>query len=236
MIKQKKREDLKKYISGTGIEIGALQNPLDLDGLSIKDIKYVDKVDLDELRRHYPELRDVVIKEPDVIDDAQLLENISNDSLDFIIANHLIEHLENPLLAIKNWSERLKTDGIIFLAVPDKQHTFDKDRALTSNQHLQDDYDASIEALKTRNAQHYRAWVKNIQGKSGDLARQEVTRLQDINYSIHYHVWTYKTFRQFLDHLINNHKLPIKIEDYTKTIGNEFIFILKKLEHSWSIL
>src|SRR5207249_5036937 len=44
----------RRYLRGTGIEIGALHNPLRLPrGV---DVRYVDRMTVPELRRHYPEL------------------------------------------------------------------------------------------------------------------------------------------------------------------------------------
>jgi predicted SAM-dependent methyltransferase len=57
---------------------------------------------------------------------ADNLVGIVNLSQDFIIANHVFEHLDNPLKALIEWHRVLKGGGILFLTVPDKRRTFDK--------------------------------------------------------------------------------------------------------------
>lgn len=223
------RDNLKKYIHGEGIEIGALQNPLDLSGLKIKKLYYVDKLPIGKLRKHYPELNNIPLIKPDIIDDAQTLRKITKNSLDFIIANHLIEHLDNPILALVNWTDKLKMNGIIFLTVPDKRFTFDKNRNLSSLEHITKDYEASEEERHKDNLEHYEEWVKCIQGKSGEAAKKEVKRLMDIDYSIHFHVWTSKSFKGVISSVIRKCKLPLKIIVNSKTIVNEFTFILKRV-------
>jgi hypothetical protein len=45
------RNCLRCYIVGNGIEIGALHMPLDLSGLPVSNIKYVDYLPEDDLKR-----------------------------------------------------------------------------------------------------------------------------------------------------------------------------------------
>ena len=47
-----------------------------------------------------------------------------------------MEHCEDPIMTIKTFVRVLRRDGFLFLAVPDKKYTFDKDRNLTSLEHL----------------------------------------------------------------------------------------------------
>ena len=80
---------------GSGLEIGALQMPLRLPAGA--SVRYVDRFDVEELRSHYPELDDFELVAPDVIDDGEVLGTIPDESADFLIANHMIEHCEDPI-------------------------------------------------------------------------------------------------------------------------------------------
>src|ERR1700736_4178791 len=89
------------FISGSGIEIGAASRPFPLPaGVSCF---YGDVNDHDALRtRCEGEL--VAAGELN----AQTLEGVTDASLDFVIAAHVIEHLENPLGALRHWLRVLR--------------------------------------------------------------------------------------------------------------------------------
>lgn len=93
------REDLaRQYLRGDGIEIGALHRPLRVPpGVRVR---YVDLADRDALLQMYtsatygnPEW----VVETDVVDDCERLGSFADGSLDFVIANHIIEHTEDPI-------------------------------------------------------------------------------------------------------------------------------------------
>ena len=73
------------YLSGTGIEVGALHNPLRVPD-SAKGL-YVDKLLVEGLRKHYPELNDVELVNVDIMADGERREMIGDETQDFVIAN-----------------------------------------------------------------------------------------------------------------------------------------------------
>jgi predicted SAM-dependent methyltransferase len=228
LAKLSSRVNKKKYIRGTGIEIGALHKPLDLYGLDIQKVMYVDRLSNTELRRQYPELIDLPLVTVDLVTDGSVLDVITNDSLDFIIANHVIEHLDNPIRALENWCKKLKPGGIVYMAVPDKRFTFDKDRPSTTNEHLLEDYLSTGKEMITRNRDHYITTAEIIEKRSGKDAEERVNDLIARNYSIHFHAWDFKSFKIFLEFIISQKHMPYTILDFSRTnyrIG-EFIFIL----------
>jgi predicted SAM-dependent methyltransferase len=60
-----------------------------------------------------------LIMEPEIICDGATLEAVGDASLDFVIANHLLEHMADPLKGLENWIRVLRSGGILYLAVPD---------------------------------------------------------------------------------------------------------------------
>ena len=58
---------------------------------------YVDRMGVGELRAHYPELEQYELVTPDVVDDGESLTTVAADSVDFVVANHLIEHCQDPI-------------------------------------------------------------------------------------------------------------------------------------------
>lgn len=41
-----------------------------------------------------------------------------NRSLDFVFSSHLLEHLDKPKEAIRHWSSKLKSGGVLFMYLP----------------------------------------------------------------------------------------------------------------------
>ncbi|MBW8051172.1 MAG: methyltransferase domain-containing protein [Cytophagales bacterium] len=137
------------YLTGNGIEIGALHLPLKVPPSA--SVKYVDILPKSELEKHYPELlKDYELVEVDIVDDGEYLIKIQNSSLNFVIACHFLEHCQNPIAAVENFLRVLKPGGILYLAVPDKRYTFDKDRPITSFEHLLKDYEEGPEGVQKR--------------------------------------------------------------------------------------
>lgn len=211
------------YLEGEGLEIGALHHPLTLT--SKAKVKYVDRLSVNELRSHYPELNDVDLVNVDIIDDGERLLTIENGSKDFIIANHMLEHCMNPIQTIQNFSSKLKSGGIIYIAIPDKRFSFDRDRDLTSFDHLIGDY-------HNKNDQfiHYIEWAKFVNGiKDEPDILQQARHLYQMQYSIHFHVWDYYTFVAFL--LKTNEFLKFKFDILNISFNDhreEVITILRK--------
>src|SRR5829696_632327 len=87
------RDDLAfRYLRGSGIEIGALYRPQRVPPTA--RVRYVDQASGEDLRRIYPE-HDWV-QAPDVVDEGERLAKFADESLDFVIANHMLEHVEDP--------------------------------------------------------------------------------------------------------------------------------------------
>ena len=185
------------FINGKGIEIGALHNPLSVaPGVEVKYLDHLGKTDLYD---HYPELREHDLVEVDIIDNGETLKSVADESQDFIIANHFIEHCEDPILALKNIFRVLKTRGILYMAVPDKRFTFDRERAETPLSHFWKDHQRGPEISRK---EHYVEWVTIAQKNKGETPEETELRIENLvkqKYSIHFHVWTGESFLQFLD-------------------------------------
>lgn len=212
------------FIKGSGIEIGALQNPLPVN--NDVSVTYVDKYSIEHSRELYPELDSFILKDVDIFDDGETLELIPDDSQDFIIANHFIEHCKDFISTIKTHLKKLKTGGVLYYAVPDKRYTFDKDRNLTTWLHISDDYKNII---AERQIIHIKEWIEIVEHITDkDLFLQRADEIIDTNYSIHYHVWT---MHSFLNHLIKLDEYSGPEFEIELAVNNthEFIIILRKL-------
>ena len=222
------RRRFQRYLVGRGIEIGALHNPMPVD-TTRATVRHVDRVPLEGQREHYPELIDVPLVPPDIIADADRLTMVEDNSEDFLIANHLMEHVPDPIGALKEWHRVLKPGGILFLALPDMRFTFDKDRPRTALAHLIADHDDRGSASRLA---HYEEYSRLVHGKAGDDLRNDVDQLLARQYSIHFHVWVKEDIDELLNYLRDRGGLPWTIVEEMDTApgDDEFIYVLKKAE------
>lgn len=74
--------------------------------------------------------------------EATDLAAIAPSSYDFVLSSHSLEHIANPLRAVREWTRVLRADGSLVLVVPHKDFTFDHRRPVTTFAHLVDDFEA----------------------------------------------------------------------------------------------
>lgn len=213
-----------KYLRGDGLEIGALHAPLQVS--SAAKVKYVDRWTLKELREVHPELDSFDIIEPDILDDGQRLGTVLESSQDFVIANHFLEHCQNPLEALKNIYRVLRVGGLLFLALPDKRFTFDIDRPVTDIEHVLRDFEEGPEWSKRS---HYDEWVRVVEKVSEDDAETRIQELTRQETYIHFHVWTQYEMFELLECARKRLGLNFEIESFLKAEA-ECVFVLRKNE------
>ena len=192
------------YIAGKGLEIGALQSPLQLPPGT--RVRYVDRLGVDELRKHYPGMEPIDV---DLVEDGERLPSIPPASQDFIVANHFLEHCEDPILTLETLASRIREGGVLYLAVPDADLTFDARRPSTPFAHVLDDHLRGTD--RSRRA-HFDEWVRLVEGAEGENAERRVRQLLEMRYSIHYHVWRLHDLLAFFARVIDEHGVPLRLE------------------------
>jgi len=211
------------YISGNGIEIGALDGPLEVPPTA--EVKYIDRFPVSELRKQYPELNSAHFVDVDIVDDGEVLRTIGDASQDFVIANHLLEHCQDPIGALCNMFRVLKLNGILYMAVPDKRFTFDVGRPVTPIHHLLQDFkDGGVSSRRAA----FEEWVRCVAKVEGDTeVERQIDKLMRDDYSIHYHSWTQLEVIELVLALRREMNLQFEIELVHKS-GVEVILILRK--------
>lgn len=209
-----------RYLRGSGLEIGALHRPLWVSRAT--SVKYADRMTVEQLRQHYPELADYPLVSVDVVDDGESLQDQPDASVDFIIANHFIEHTQDPLGTLAAHLRVLRVGGVLYLAVPDRRKTFDRERKATSLDHIIKDHD---EGPGWSRHLHQEEWACLVDKVPSGAVAEHVRTLEETDYSIHYHVWAPTEFRALLDYARRH--LPIEVETVV-TNQYEFIVILRK--------
>ena len=71
--------------------------------------------------------------------DAHYINKFISKKFNYIYSSHLLEHLENPHLALTNWWKILDTDGFLILYVPDRD-LYEKKKTLPSKFSLDHKY------------------------------------------------------------------------------------------------
>ena len=177
---------------GSGIELGAGDRPLPVSLEA--DIRYVEAFDLaSERSRSFPNaagFNDFV--------SADLYATFESmpfaaDSLDFIIASHVIEHSPNPIGALVNAHRCLRSGGRLLLIVPDHDRTFDAPREITPIDHLLNDFANYAREL---DLPHYREWYKKVmRADDYDIKAQADWELKA---DLHYHCFTPGSFLEMI--------------------------------------
>lgn len=218
------------YCSGKGVEIGASCYPIKINSNKVK-ISYVDYIDRN-VTTDIKTQRNLPYVHVDIIDEAEKLDKIAKNSLDFVVHCHVLEHCRNPIGVIRTHLSKIKRKGILFIAIPNKNYIFDKERPLTEWEHfVSDDEITRIE----NDREHFREYLQLAIRYEGNT-EEEIDRLIKDDYRPHFHVWNFETFYDFL--LKTNDRLnnAFVIEHYSenrlnrKTRGEtrEIIAVLRK--------
>jgi SAM-dependent methyltransferase len=213
-----------RYLQGDGLEVGALHLPLALPRGA--RARYVDRMSVEDLRAHYPELDEYELVTPDFIDDGEALTSVPTGSMDFVIVNHLIEHCQDPIGALLSHARVLREGGILYLAAPDRRRTdFDREREETSLEHLLRDHQQGPEGSRST---HYEEWSRLAIKVPADEVADHAAALEQQDYSIHFHTFTLTSFLAMMLRSRELYGLPFELVA-TETNNHEFIVIARKI-------
>jgi len=218
---------MRRYVRGSGLEIGAFDAPYrHPPGLKVR---YVDRFTVEQSKRLYPELAKLRPVPVDVIDDVEYLRTIPDASQDFVVANHVLEHLQNPLQALSTIFRVLKPGGVACLAVPDRRRCFDSGRPPTPFSHLARDY---REGPAHGEWSHYQEYATLVDKARTDRERDErALALQSTGYPIHFHCWSPAEALVMLlgaqEVLGIEFELELAAQDVFRTVS-EVLFVLRK--------
>jgi ubiquinone/menaquinone biosynthesis C-methylase UbiE len=136
------------------------------------------------------------------IAEATELPMIPDDKYDFLLSCHSLEHVANPIKALKEWSRIIKKDGMFVLVLPDKRYTFDRNRSYTSFEHLLEDYRKDINEYDTT---HFEDIIQHHDREKdpGLKPNEEVRELLNKNYEnrlAHHHVFSQSVVKQLVEY------------------------------------
>lgn len=134
--------------------------------------------------------------------EATRLEVINTGSYDFVLSSHVLEHVANPLSALKEWRRVLKDEGILVLIVPHRDGTFDHRRPVTSMDHLVEDFDRSVgEDDLTHLDEILALHDLTMDREAGDFDTFRERSLKNVeNRGLHHHVFDTRLAIEVLNH------------------------------------
>jgi|SRR5580658_7099511 SAM-dependent methyltransferase len=210
----------RRYIRGAGIEFGALDFPLAVPpGTAVQDADFQPAESVKQLFSVPGN-----VQSPHLVTDLESMHGVLSASQDFVIANHVLEHVEDPLKALHSVSRVLRTGGIAYLALPDKRFTFDKEREVTSLAHLLRDH---AEGPDWSLAGHYEEWIRVVDGLTGEAHAQKLEVMLKERSNIHFHVWDFAAMMELFAHVERDRSFALDVENATLN-SVEVVWILRK--------
>lgn len=227
---------------GLGLEIGPSHDPVAPKAAGY-NVRVVDHLSQSELRTKYENHGVDIdnIESVDFIWRGEPLEQLlgTEDRYDWIIASHVIEHMQDPVRFIRSCQKVLKPDGILSLAIPDKRYCFDYLRPPSSTGSVLQAYlegrtrhtpgqifDSFSFAAKLDESI---SWNPDTRGDIGFLHAHGLAGLMLQNYlesadyvDVHGWVFTPSSFRLIIGDLNALGYLNIREAQFVPTIGCEF--------------
>jgi ubiquinone/menaquinone biosynthesis C-methylase UbiE len=136
------------------------------------------------------------------ISDGTDLDCIESKTYDFLLSSNCLEHIANPLKALKEWKRVLKDTGFILLVLPVKESNFDHRRAVTSFEHLLEDLinqttEKDLTHLDEILALHDLA----LDPPAGNLEQFRLRSLDNFNNrTLHHHVFDFPLIKRMLEY------------------------------------
>jgi SAM-dependent methyltransferase len=148
--RQPRLELVNRYLRGLeGVEIGAsAHNDFGLNALNVDLHAEPDSAYVREQVRLAGRVSPIDVVAPG---DALPFEDAS---VDFVFASHVIEHFPDPIRALHEWVRVARR--YVFLIVPHRERTFDRDRELTTVDELIERHNSGFTSSEDR---HWSVWT-----------------------------------------------------------------------------
>lgn len=191
------RDEVYATLHGRGLEIGAFHEPALLPDAAT--VEYFDAMDASRAAELFPEIPAESFVVVDHLGDIDHdgLSSFTNGKFDFLICNHVIEHVANPIKLVRDVFRITRAGGTVVLSAPDKDYTYDQARPLTPFDHLWQDFTNDV---TENDDEHYMDFFR---GAAPHVLEVDPVHLP---YNIqrvrerreHAHVWDSESFAVFM--------------------------------------
>lgn len=224
------RNEFLYYLAGSGLEFGPGTEPVPRTPFMTR-VEYCDAHDRQSFLELFPECRDQIERFPETIhyrfhfDTEPFDQHFGNRTFDFVIFNHVLEHLVNPLRALVQLNRIVRPDGILFLTLPDPRDFWDRSRPRTSLADVIRRYETDQQSL-TPEQVHEHIW--HVDGVNLALDSEEFQTLFDLHRrrSIHVNIWHPEDALKVLEYANGYLGTTWELVD-GRCYENQFTFILR---------
>jgi SAM-dependent methyltransferase len=137
------------------------------------------------------------------ISDATDLDAIPTATYDFVLSSNCLEHVANPVKALREWARALKPQGALVLVLPNQTSNFDHRRPVTAFEHLLDDFERNTgEDDLTHLDEILSLHDLSMDPPAGNLAQFRERSLENFdNRTLHHHIFDLPLILKLLDHV-----------------------------------
>lgn len=131
------------------------------------------------------------------------LVGVTSESYQVVLSSHCLEHIANPLRAMREWLRVLAPEGLIVLVVPHRDATCDHRRPVTTLAHMVDDFKRGRGEDDRTHVSEVLA-LHDIDRDADRPTREEFVRRTEANATnraLHHHVFVTETVAALMDHL-----------------------------------
>lgn len=135
------------------------------------------------------------------IREATDLVGIDDHQYDFILSSHSLEHIANPVKALKEWTRVVTGHGVLIVILPDYRRTFDHRRRPTPVAHMLKDYELGTDERDLTHLQE----ILELHDLSRDPAAGSKDQFRDRslcnfqNRCLHHHVFDKSNSRDLFE-------------------------------------
>lgn len=229
---------LRKHISfgARSLEIGAFCRPtLSRPMFRAHFVDYFSTKELREQCKHNGEDPQNVVNVDFVVKGEDYTSSVQG-KFQIVIANHVWEHITNPIKWLNMIGELTDEDGILFISLPDKRFSFDCLRDETSLAHILSDYlvpgrDLTAEHCIETEIYYDRKYVGQKRSIEGSLSIDAIINsFKHHHPGIHCHVFNGDNFlAKIMEPIIYMKLVPWSVVDFAQEHrAGEFYTVLRK--------
>jgi SAM-dependent methyltransferase len=231
---------LARHLFGRGVELGPGHHPFPVPkGVTVD---YVDKWQPDDNREMFPELGEAAsFPEPNIVCDFDTgrLASIADETQDFVIVSHVLEHLAEPMGLLVDIHRVLRPGAVLLILLPDRTRTFDSERDPTPLTHILEEYEAGVNVVSDDHMIDFLTKAGEGANFTGLPAGGPEERARFFDWhrqrTIHVHCWQEDEFAELLDHAIGVLGLQFEFVDglvaEDELGGIEFGYVLRRSQH-----